>query len=110
MKNIYNIYGNDFFVCECFASPSELNAPPLCVNYLTMCQLFDGIYENAICENANVKMLLLDMVGLPVVLSSPPRLRFFILFYPPLTLEATKYAGCRGFKAKCQLFDVIVSY
>ena len=81
MKNIYNIYGNDFFVCECFASPSELNAPPLCVKYLTMCHLFDGIYENAstICENANVGD------GRPasrLVKSSPPALFYFILSPP----------------------------
>jgi hypothetical protein len=41
-----------------------IERPPPCVNYLT-------VY---------MKMLLLDMVGLPVVLSSPPRLRFFILY------------------------------
>ena len=66
MKIIYNIYGNDFFVCECFASPSELNAPPLC-------QLFDGIYENANVGDGRPASRL--------VKSSLPALLFFIL--PP---------------------------
>ena len=44
-----------------------------------------------------VKMLLLDMVGLPVVLSSPPRLRFFILFYPPPNAESHGIRGLQGF-------------
>ena len=100
MKNIYNIYGNDFFVCECFASPSELNAPPLCVNILTMCHLFDGIYENAICENAIYENAS-TRHGMPasrLVKSSPPALFYFILT-PPLTLQATEYAGYRLFQA-----------
>jgi hypothetical protein len=107
VKNIYNIYGNDFFVCECFASPSELNAPPLCVNILTMCHLFDGRYENAstICENASTRH---GMPASRLVKSPPPPL--FFSKEPPRTQDATEYAGCRGFKVKRQLFDVIVSH
>jgi hypothetical protein len=36
LKIIYNIYGNGFFVCESFAPSLKMNAPPLCVNYLTV--------------------------------------------------------------------------
>lgn len=48
-----------------------IERPPLCVNILT-------VYLKMLM--LEMKMLLLDMVGLPVVSSSPPRLRFFILF------------------------------
>ena len=41
-----------------------------------------------------IKMLLLDMVCPPVVLPSPPRLRFFSQKTPPLTLQGANYAGC----------------
>ena len=78
-----------------------IERPPLCVNYLTMCQLFDGIYENANVGDGRPASRL--------VKSSPPALFYFILT-PPLTLEATEYAGCEGFKDKCQLFDVIASH
>ena len=81
-----------------------MNAPPMCqyfVSYLTVYML------NAISTG---KMQTLEIMPPPVVLSSPPRLRFIFYFNPPLSLEATKYAGYRGFKAKCQLFDVIVSH
>jgi hypothetical protein len=66
-----------------------------------MRQLFDGIYENASTRHG--------MPASRLVKSSPPALLFFILT-PPLSLEATEYAGYKGFKAKCQLFDVIVSH
>jgi hypothetical protein len=60
-----------------------------------MRHLFDGIYENA---NSIGKMQTLEIMPLPVVLSSPPRLRFIFYFNPPLSLEATKYAGCKGLR------------
>jgi hypothetical protein len=68
--------------------------PPLCVNILTL----------------YVKMQTMEIMPPPVAVSSPPRLRFIFYFNPPLSLEATDYAGYRGFKAKCQLFDVNVCH
>ena len=53
-----------------------MNAPPLCVIYLTV------YMENA---NSIGKMQTLERMPPPVVLSSPPRLRFIFYFNPPPT-------------------------
>jgi hypothetical protein len=55
-------------------------------------------------------MLLLDMVCLPVVLSSPPRLRFFFSKDSPPIAGSHEIRGLQGLKVKCQLFDVIVCH
>ena len=64
-----------------------------------MRHLFD-IYLTVYMENANSigKMQTLEIMPPPVVLSSPPRLRFIFYFNLPLSLEATKYAGCKGLR------------
>jgi hypothetical protein len=63
-------------------------------------------------ENANSigKMQTLEIMPPPVVLSSPPRLRFIFYFSPPPIAVSHEIRGLQGFKAKCQLFDVIVCH
>lgn len=64
-----------------FCVAFRIRRPPPCVNYLTVYMkmlMLERAYMKMLM--LEMKMLLLDMVGLPVVLSSPPRLRFFILF------------------------------